>query len=104
MARSPLWRTTDWGYLRLHTGADGWGYRRETLALWAERISATYGDGDVLVYFNNDPGGAATIDAVLFADAVRRAGGTPTRVPTADQAPITSGSSQTASRPAAFRT
>jgi hypothetical protein len=38
------------------------------------------------VYFNNDPGGAATIDAVLFADAVRRAGGTATRVPTADQA------------------
>jgi hypothetical protein len=29
---------------------------------------------------------AATIDAVHFADAVRRAGGTPTRVPTADQA------------------
>ena len=40
----------------------------------------------MLVYFNNDPGCAAVIDAVVFADAVRRAGGTPTRVPTADQA------------------
>jgi hypothetical protein len=41
---------------------------------------------DVLVYFNNDPGCAAVADAVVFADAVRRAGGTPTRVPTAEQA------------------
>ena len=40
----------------------------------------------MLVYFNNDPGCAAVADAVVFADAVRRAGGTPTRVPTPDQA------------------
>ena len=38
------------------------------------------------MYFNNDPGGAATIDSVVFADAVRRTGMTTTRVPTADQA------------------
>jgi uncharacterized protein YecE (DUF72 family) len=55
---TPLWRTAEWGYLRLHTGAEGWGYRPETLQLWAERLSATYGDSDALVYFNNDPGGA----------------------------------------------
>ena len=83
---APLWRTTDWGYLRFHHGFEGWGYRPQTLQLWAERIAATYGDGDVLVYFNNDPGCNAVIDAVVFADAVRRAGGIPTRVPTADQA------------------
>jgi uncharacterized protein YecE (DUF72 family) len=83
---APLWRTTDWGYLRFHTGLENWRYRPETLQLWADRLAATYGDDHVLVYFNNDPGGAATIDAVLFADAVRRAGGTHTRVPTADQA------------------
>ena len=41
---------------------------------------------DVLVYFNNDPGGAAVTDAVVFAGAVRRTGRTPTRVPTRDQA------------------
>jgi uncharacterized protein YecE (DUF72 family) len=83
---APLWRTTDWGYLRFHTGLENWRYRPETLQLWADRLVATYGADDVLVYFNNDPGGAATIDAVHFADAVRRAGGTHTRVPTAGQA------------------
>ncbi|HZB21052.1 MAG TPA: DUF72 domain-containing protein [Blastococcus sp.] len=83
---APLWRTADWGYLRFHHGFEAWRYRPETLQLWADLLAETFGDGDVLVYFNNDPGGAATIDAVHFADAVRRAGGTPTRVPTADQA------------------
>jgi uncharacterized protein YecE (DUF72 family) len=83
---APLWRTADWGYLRFHHGFESWRYRPETLQLWADRLAATYGDSDVLAYFNNDPGGAATIDAVHFAECVRRAGGTPTRVPTADQA------------------
>ncbi|WP_245177114.1 DUF72 domain-containing protein [Geodermatophilus sp. DF01-2] len=83
---APLWRTAEWGYFRLHTGAEGWGYRPETLQLWAERLSAAYGNDDVLVYFNNDPGGAAVVDAVVFAEAVRRTGRTPTRVPTLDQA------------------
>jgi uncharacterized protein YecE (DUF72 family) len=83
---TPLWRTTGWGYLRLHTGVEDWRYRPETLRLWADRLVATYGEDDVLVYFNNDPGGAAVVDAVLFAGAVRAAGGTPTRVPTLAQA------------------
>jgi uncharacterized protein YecE (DUF72 family) len=84
---APLWRTTDWGYLRFHHGAEGWGYRPETLQLWADRLAATWTDDeDVLVYFNNDPGCNAVMDAVVFADAVRRAGRTPTRVPTAEQA------------------
>ena len=84
---APLWRTTDWGYLRFHTGLENWRYRPGTLQSWGDRLAATWTDGeDVLVYFNNDPGGAATVDAVHFADAVRRAGGTTTRVPTVDQA------------------
>jgi uncharacterized protein YecE (DUF72 family) len=83
---APLWRTADWGYLRFHTGAEGWRYRPATLTTWAERIAETFADGDVLVYFNNDPGCAAVVDAVHFADAVRTAGGTPTRVPTLDEA------------------
>jgi uncharacterized protein YecE (DUF72 family) len=83
---APLWRTAEWGYLRMHTGVENWRYRPETLALWAERVIGTYGDSDVDVYFNNDPGGAATVDAVVFAEAVRAAGGTHTRVPTLDQA------------------
>jgi uncharacterized protein YecE (DUF72 family) len=86
-AIAPLWRTTDWGYLRVHHGFEQWAYRPETLQLWADRLTATWGaDEDVLVYFNNDPGCAAVADAVVFADAVRRAGGTPTRVPTAEEA------------------
>lgn len=84
---APLWRTAEWGYLRLHTGADGWGYPPETLHAWAERLAATYGrDDDVLVYFNNDPGCAAVRDAVVMADAVRALDRAPTRVPTPDQA------------------
>ncbi|MGY1770431.1 DUF72 domain-containing protein [Blastococcus sp. SYSU D00813] len=84
---APLWRTTDWGYLRLHTGAAGWGYPPAALQIWADRLAATYGeDQDVLVYFNNDPGGNAVTDAVVFAEAVRRAGRTPTRVPSPAQA------------------
>jgi uncharacterized protein YecE (DUF72 family) len=86
---APLWRTADWGYLRMHTGAaQPWPrYRPEGLRVWAERLATAYGaDDDVLVYFNNDPGGAAVVDAVAFADGVRATGRTPSRVPTPDQA------------------
>ncbi len=86
---APLWRTADWGYLRFHTGAaEPWPrYRPETLQLWAGRLAESYGPADdVLVYFNNDPGGAAIIDAVALADAVRATGRTHTRVPTLAQA------------------
>jgi uncharacterized protein YecE (DUF72 family) len=83
---APMWRTAEWGYLRMHTGVEDWRYRPGTLALWAERLSDTYGDSDVLVYFNNDPGGAAVVDAVAFAGAVRATGRTPSRVPRPDQA------------------
>ncbi|GAB3357984.1 DUF72 domain-containing protein [Modestobacter lapidis] len=86
---APLWRTTDWGYLRFHIGAaEPWPrYRPETLQLWADRLATAYGAGDdVLVYFNNDPGGAAIIDATVFADAVGGTGRVHTRVPTMGQA------------------
>jgi uncharacterized protein YecE (DUF72 family) len=84
---APLWRTAGWGYLRLHTGVEDWRYRPGTLRLWAERLAEAYGpDDDVLVYFNNDPGGAAVVDAVVFAEAVTATGRTPTRVPTLEQA------------------
>ena len=86
---APLWRTADWTYLRFHTGAaQPWPrYRPETLQLWAERLAATWTDDeDAYVYFNNDPGGAAVVDAVVFAQAVRDTGRTTTRVPTPEQA------------------
>jgi uncharacterized protein YecE (DUF72 family) len=84
---APLWRTTDWAYLRLHTGEHGWRYRPDTLQVWAERLAETWVPGeDALVYFNNDPGGAATVDAVVFADAVRGTGREHTRVPSMAEA------------------
>jgi uncharacterized protein YecE (DUF72 family) len=98
----PLWRTTDWGYLRLHEGAaQPWPrYTRDGLRAWSERLSASWpagsagGNGllvmlgalggsgvEAYVYFNNDPGGAAIYDAVAFAAIAREAGQTVTRTP-----------------------
>jgi uncharacterized protein YecE (DUF72 family) len=76
-AVTPLWRTADWGYLRLHEG-DGvpWpSYREATLSAWAERIAATWGEADVYVYFNNDQNAAAPRDAARLAAVVARRGG-----------------------------
>ena len=80
----PLWRTADWGYLRLHEGvADPWpNYGRRALASWAERLARTYSaTEDAFVYFNNDPGCAAVDNAVTFAEEVDRIGVPRTRVP-----------------------
>jgi len=81
-AVTPLWRTADWGYLRLREG-DGvpWpSYREATLGGWAERITATWpADGDIYVYFNNDQNGAAPRDAARLAAAIAGRGGHPAR-------------------------
>jgi uncharacterized protein YecE (DUF72 family) len=69
-ALTPLWRTADWGYLRLHEGEGlPWPrYSEPALRSWAERIAATWaGDRDVYVYLNNDQHGAAPHDAAEFA-------------------------------------
>ncbi|MFF4834269.1 DUF72 domain-containing protein [Streptomyces sp. NPDC001315] len=81
---TPLWRTTDWGYVRFHHGrALPWPrYGRQALSTWVQRIADTWSDGrDVYAYFNNDPGGAAVEDAGVFARAARATGLTPTRTP-----------------------
>ncbi|WBC08525.1 DUF72 domain-containing protein [Micromonospora sp. WMMA1947] len=83
---TPLWRTTDFGYLRLHEGrARPWPrYGRAALAGWVRRLAGEFGDGDpAYVYFNNDPGGAAIVDAVAFAGLARRAGLPVSRTPAA---------------------
>jgi uncharacterized protein YecE (DUF72 family) len=72
---TPRWRTADFGYLRLHEGrAKPWPrYGHAALRTWVERLSSTYGDDlPAYVYFNNDPGGAAIVDAVAMAAAARR--------------------------------
>lgn len=82
---TPRWRTTDWGYLRLHRGraAPAPRYGTRALRTWAERLTRTWCDTeDVFVYFNNDPGGAAVRDAVEFAALATRTGATVTRTPT----------------------
>ncbi len=79
---TPLWRTADFGYLRMHEGRaqPRPRYGRQALRSWLDRIAATYGDGpDVFVYFNNDPGGAAVCDARAVAGAARRRGQPVTR-------------------------
>jgi uncharacterized protein YecE (DUF72 family) len=73
----PLWRTADWGYLRLHEGAaqPHPRYGEQALHSWARRIAETWPDGgEVFAYFNNDPGGAAVYDAAAFASLAGRAG------------------------------
>ena len=62
---APLWRTADWGYLRFHHGVEGWALpaaRRCSCGPTGWRPPTA--DEDVLVYFNNDPGCAAVVDAV----------------------------------------
>jgi uncharacterized protein YecE (DUF72 family) len=80
-AASPLWRTTDWGYLRLHHGTgDSWDYGYDGVRPWAERIVETWAAGDeVFFYTNNDPTGAALRDAEHLADAFSRLGRLTTR-------------------------
>jgi uncharacterized protein YecE (DUF72 family) len=75
---TPLWRTTDWGYLRLHAGRahPRPRYGQVALSSWTDRISRAFDDSqDVFVYFNNDSGAAAVADAralTLIADRRRR--------------------------------
>jgi uncharacterized protein YecE (DUF72 family) len=61
-AVTPLWRTTEWGYVRLHEGRaqPRPRYGRRALRTWSERIA---GLEPAFVFFNNDPGGAAIEDA-----------------------------------------
>jgi uncharacterized protein YecE (DUF72 family) len=71
--QGPLWRSADWGYLRLHEGrARPWPrYGDQALRTWRDRIRTSWpGTADVYVYFDNDPGGAAVKDARRFRSLV----------------------------------
>jgi uncharacterized protein YecE (DUF72 family) len=74
---TPLWRTADFGYLRLHEGraTPRPGYGPRALSTWLDRITGTFDAAPpVFVYFNNDPGGAAVRDAVALARLAQRRG------------------------------
>jgi len=66
---APLWRTADFGYLRMHEGRARPRPRYGPAArkTWLDRIAARFDTEPVYVYFNNDPGGAAVADARAFA-------------------------------------
>jgi uncharacterized protein YecE (DUF72 family) len=80
---TPLWRTADFGYLRMHEGrATPWPrYGRTALTTWVDRIAEESRAVAMYVFFNNDPGGAAVIDAAAMAGTARRRGIEVTRVP-----------------------
>jgi uncharacterized protein YecE (DUF72 family) len=74
---SPLWRTADFGYVRLHEGRASPRPRYGTRALdaWLGRIADAYADDeDVFVYFNNDHAAAAVADALTLSERARRRG------------------------------
>jgi uncharacterized protein YecE (DUF72 family) len=56
-------------------------YGRDALTSWVTRLAEAYGSGICYAYFNNDPGGAAVLDATLFARIAQRHGLHPSRVP-----------------------
>ncbi|MGV9309973.1 DUF72 domain-containing protein [Nonomuraea sp. NPDC003727] len=68
---NPLWRTASWGYVRLHEGraTPRPSYGEAALRSWARRVHDA-GWRQAVVYFNNDPGGAAARNAARFAELV----------------------------------
>src|SRR4051812_25525533 len=87
----PIWRTTDWSYLRFHEGRarPRPAYGDAALATWARRLAERWSpDEDVYVYFNNDHRAAAPRDAARFAGQVRRVGLRPSRVPSVRSLPM----------------
>jgi uncharacterized protein YecE (DUF72 family) len=73
----PLWRTADFGYLRLHEGrARPWPhYGRTSLRSWLDRIDAEFSRVPAYVFFNNDQNAAAVADAAAMAAQARRRAG-----------------------------
>lgn len=74
-----IWRTSKWGYLRLHEGNGGPGpgprYRYSTLQDWAKRLDDTFNPSEkVFVFFNNDQQGAAVEDAVALTELAEQKG------------------------------
>jgi uncharacterized protein YecE (DUF72 family) len=79
---SPLWRTADWAYVRLHQGelSPLPCYVTDTLKARARMLADVWGlQSDQFVYFNNDTGGCALDDAKRFAEEALKIGLAPTR-------------------------
>jgi uncharacterized protein YecE (DUF72 family) len=74
---TPMWRTTDWGYVRFHHGASKPEpcYGRTALQSWARRIAELWsGRNEVFVFFNNDYLACGVRDAVTLARYLEKEG------------------------------
>ena len=74
---TPIWRTTDWTYLRFHAGrgTPRSCYEGRELEAWAERLETAWGRAAAgFVYFNNDGSGCALRDASVLAHVLDRRG------------------------------
>ncbi|BFU44164.1 DUF72 domain-containing protein [Krasilnikovia sp. MM14-A1004] len=80
---TPLWVTAGFGYLRMHEGraSPRPRYGRAALASWVDRVAQRLAGLPAYIYFNNDPGGAAVIDAAALARQAQRRGIEVTRTP-----------------------
>jgi len=98
--RTPLWRTAEWTYVRFHEGIARPRpcYGSHALDSWVRRLEELWGgDVDGYVYFNNDTGGCALRDAIVFALLARDAGFGITRTPPLADVDVQSGDSRTTS-------
>ena len=85
---TPIWRTTDWTYLRFHVGRSTPTpcYGEDALDSWLGWLTDNWSaDEDAYVYFNNDHRACALRDGIVFARLGARAGLQPTRVADRDQ-------------------
>ena len=85
---TPLWRTADWGFVRLHEGLARPRpcYGERILETWVERIAELWKpEGDVFAFFNNDRRGCAVRDAGVFGRLAEAHGLRPTRTPEPDE-------------------
>ena len=84
-AMGPLWRTADWGYLRMHEGAAAAPVavlREGRVDSWAGRLQETYGDDPDASSTSTTTLECAAIDnAITFGQALDRLGLARTRVP-----------------------
>lgn len=80
---TPIWRTADWGYVRLHfgTGSPPSCYGAHALAARARLLADAFGGVETFVYFNNDAYGCALRDTTRFARACTALGLATTRTP-----------------------
>jgi uncharacterized protein YecE (DUF72 family) len=81
---TPLWRTAGFGYLRMHHGTarPRPRYGQAAIRSWVDRVASTWTENEpVYVFFNNDHGGAAIVDASAFAATAARRGLPVSRTP-----------------------